>query len=35
VAANPLGSTALEKTDCGEVKSWFTRYKKFKRKKKK
>jgi TRAP-type C4-dicarboxylate transport system substrate-binding protein len=34
VAANPIGSTELEKTDCAEMASWFKRYKRIKRKKK-
>lgn len=35
VQANPLGSDALEKTDCEAMKPWFTRYAKWVRPKKK
>jgi len=35
VAANPLGSDPLEKTDCKKMAKWFTHYKKYVKKKKK
>jgi TRAP-type C4-dicarboxylate transport system substrate-binding protein len=35
VASHPLGSDALENTDCSEMESWFKRYKRIKKKKKK
>ncbi len=35
VKAHPIGSDALEATDCAKMAHWFTRYKKFVKKKKK
>ncbi|MBT5666199.1 MAG: TRAP transporter substrate-binding protein DctP [Rhodospirillaceae bacterium] len=35
VAAHPIGSDALESTDCSTMQSWFNRYKRIKKKKKK
>jgi TRAP-type C4-dicarboxylate transport system substrate-binding protein len=35
VAAHPVGSDSLEKTDCTKMASWFNRYKRIKKKKKK
>ena len=35
VKAHPLGTDELEKTDCKEMSPWFTRYKKYVKKKKK
>jgi TRAP-type C4-dicarboxylate transport system substrate-binding protein len=35
VAAHPVGSDSLEKTDCTKMASWFNRYERIKKKKKK